>query len=130
MDATLIGRPERLGPFLLTLSERSPAMCAPKAEVTGSNPVGSANSLEYLAIFAPSHFGECPRNCPRNLFGRSVNMRVHAKPKSVPVPETLRQIARDIRQIGCGFRCDPESIAIQKDEVPRRILNVALRVER
>lgn len=42
---------------------------------------------------------------------------------------SLRDIARDVRRIGDGFRHDPEAIAIQKDDLARRLVTIARELE-
>lgn len=41
----------------------------------------------------------------------------------------LRDLARAVRRIGCGFRTDPEAIAITKDEIARKLALVARRLD-
>ena len=45
------------------------------------------------------------------------------------LPEELRSLARDVRRIGDGWRSDPESVAIQKDDVSKRLVLIAQRLE-
>lgn len=47
-----------------------------------------------------------------------------------PVPERLRDLARDVRRIGCGFRVNPETIAIRKDEIAAQLASIARELER
>lgn len=46
------------------------------------------------------------------------------------VAEELRTLAGDVRRIATGFRADPETIAIQKDTIARRLSLLARTVER
>lgn len=45
------------------------------------------------------------------------------------VPEELRDLARQVRRIGCGFRSDPETIALVKDDIALRLGRLARRLE-
>ena len=42
----------------------------------------------------------------------------------------LADLSQEVRRIGCGYRSDPETIAIQKDEIARRLSRLARAVER
>jgi hypothetical protein len=42
----------------------------------------------------------------------------------------LRDVANTVRRIGDGFRSDPESIALAKDNAARRFIDLARRLER
>jgi len=41
----------------------------------------------------------------------------------------LRDLARDVRRIGCGLRSDPEAIAIAKDVIAAELAGLARRVD-
>lgn len=45
------------------------------------------------------------------------------------LPTELRDLALAVRRIGCGLRSDPETIAIAKDEIARKLSLVARRLE-
>ena len=45
------------------------------------------------------------------------------------LPDELRSLAYDVRRIGCAYRTDPESVAIEKDEVVKRLVGLARRLE-
>lgn len=47
----------------------------------------------------------------------------------VDLPDELRNLARDVRRIGCAYRADPESIAAQKDGISKRLALIARRLE-
>jgi len=51
-----------------------------------------------------------------------------AKP-SEPYSERLKRLSRDVRRIGCGYRTDPESIAIQKSNIARELAELARQLE-
>jgi hypothetical protein len=40
----------------------------------------------------------------------------------------LQELARAVRRIGSGFRCDPETIAIAKDEIAHKLTGIARRL--
>jgi len=42
-----------------------------------------------------------------------------------PLSERLREIAADVRRIGYGWRDSPEAVAIQKDDVAKRLAALA-----
>jgi hypothetical protein len=44
--------------------------------------------------------------------------------------DELRELSRDVRRLGNGFRVDPETIAIEKDAVAVRLLGLARELER
>lgn len=44
--------------------------------------------------------------------------------------ERLLAIASDVRKIGYGYRSDPERVAIQKDDVAYRLVEIARELER
>ena len=70
---------------------------APKAEVTGSNPVGRANLLNGLASTVASDQGYLSAQCPRNVFparsGRSALsvQNVNKTPNRPRLPEARKQ---------------------------------------
>jgi hypothetical protein len=41
----------------------------------------------------------------------------------------LRQLAADVQRIGDGWSQDPETVAIQKDDVAKRLVNLAQELE-
>lgn len=41
----------------------------------------------------------------------------------------LQDLARAVRRIGCGYRSDPESIAVAKDEIVHRLAALARRLQ-
>lgn len=45
------------------------------------------------------------------------------------LPDRLREIAGDVRRIGCGYRSDPEAIAMAKDKVAKDLARLAREVE-
>jgi hypothetical protein len=47
---------------------------------------------------------------------------VGAEPK---ISDQFRDIAADFRRIGSGFRTDPETIAIEKDDAAARLVRLA-----
>lgn len=42
--------------------------------------------------------------------------------------DELRSLAREVRRIGCGLRCDPETIAAAKSEIAYRLTGLARRL--
>jgi hypothetical protein len=48
--------------------------------------------------------------------------------KATDTPGELQDLARAVRRIGSGFRCDPETIAIAKDEIAHRLNGIARRL--
>lgn len=46
------------------------------------------------------------------------------------IADQLRNTADDVRRIGDGFRNNPESIAIAKDDVAQRLVVLACELER
>ncbi|GEM_PF-2785661 len=42
--------------------------------------------------------------------------------------EKLRILSQEVRRIGNGFHCDPETIAIQKDHVAKQLAILARQV--
>jgi hypothetical protein len=70
---------------------------SPKAEVTGSNPVGCANLLNGLASTVASDQGYLSAQCPRNVFparsGRSALsvQNVNKTPNRPRLPEARKQ---------------------------------------
>jgi len=46
-------------------------------------------------------------------------------PRPADIAGELQDLARDVRRIGCGFRCDPETIASQKSDVAARLAALA-----
>jgi len=49
---------------------------------------------------------------------------------STDLSDRLRELAADVRRIGYGWRDDPEAVAIQKDEVSKRLTALAREVDR
>lgn len=49
-------------------------------------------------------------------------------PRSPPGDE-LRQLAGEVRRIGCGYRSDPETIAVAKSEIASRLVKLARDLE-
>jgi hypothetical protein len=50
---------------------------------------------------------------------------------SVPrIATDLREVAKAVLQMGHGLRCDPEAIAIAKDEIAVRLNRLANELER
>jgi hypothetical protein len=49
--------------------------------------------------------------------------------RSPNVPEELRDLARAVRRIGDGYRCDPETVALAKDEIATRLAGLARQME-
>ncbi|GAB4184045.1 MAG: hypothetical protein OHK0024_24090 [Thalassobaculales bacterium] len=49
--------------------------------------------------------------------------------RETPVAVELRELAREVRRIGDGWRSDPEAIAMQKDDVAERLRDLARRLE-
>jgi len=49
--------------------------------------------------------------------------------RETPPPDRLRELAYQVRRIGCGFRADPETIAIQKDEIAADLAQLARDLE-
>jgi hypothetical protein len=49
--------------------------------------------------------------------------------RSVTVPDELRALAVAVRRIGDGYRDDPETIAIAKDQIAARLAGLARRME-
>ena len=45
------------------------------------------------------------------------------------VAERLRKLATDVRRIGDGWSQDPETVAIQKDDVARSLISLARELE-
>lgn len=43
--------------------------------------------------------------------------------------DELRSVAHQVRRIGCAYRTDPEAVAIQKDQVVKRLVGLARRLE-
>jgi hypothetical protein len=43
--------------------------------------------------------------------------------------DRLHELARAVRQIGTGHRCDPERIAIAKDEIAHELVILARRLD-
>ncbi|WP_366553332.1 hypothetical protein [Aquibaculum sediminis] len=43
--------------------------------------------------------------------------------------EELRQLAGEVRRIGCGYRSDPETIAVAKSEIAARLVKLARELE-
>lgn len=41
----------------------------------------------------------------------------------------LLDLSRDVRRIGCGFRTDPETIALAKDSIAARLCAIARQLE-
>lgn len=41
----------------------------------------------------------------------------------------LLELSRDVRRIGCGFRTDPETIALAKDTIAARLCAIARQLE-
>lgn len=41
----------------------------------------------------------------------------------------LLDLSRDVRRIGCGFRTDPETIALAKDSIAARLRAIARQLE-
>jgi hypothetical protein len=56
-------------------------------------------------------------------------MRASCVSPPMPVPARLRDLAADIRRIGCGLRADPETIAIAKDSIARQLQAIARELE-
>ncbi len=52
-----------------------------------------------------------------------------ARQGNCDLPDELRDLARDVRRIGDGYRRDPESLAIQKDGISKRLVVIARRLE-
>jgi hypothetical protein len=44
-----------------------------------------------------------------------------------PISE-LQELAGAVRRLGSGFRCDPETIAIDKDDIAYRLTGIARRL--
>ena len=63
---------------------------------------------------------------PKRLFGKVSNRS--ATPE--PVPERLRSLANDVRRIGDGYRADPETLALRKDDIASRLAEIARELER
>jgi hypothetical protein len=51
-----------------------------------------------------------------------------AKPNA-PASERLKQLSKDVRRIGCGYRTDPETIAIQKSDIATALTQLARELE-
>lgn len=49
--------------------------------------------------------------------------------RETAVADELRALARDVRRIGCGYRADPETIALAKEDVSRRLVGIARSLE-
>lgn len=43
--------------------------------------------------------------------------------------DRLRALARDVRRMGDAYRRDPESIALEKDEIASELLSLARRLD-
>lgn len=41
----------------------------------------------------------------------------------------LLDLSRDVRRIGCGYRTDPETIALAKDSIATRLCAIARQLE-
>ncbi len=50
--------------------------------------------------------------------------------QTLNISTRLRDLARDVRRIGNGYRCDPEAIAIRKDEIAKKLAAIARELER
>ncbi|MGP1397162.1 MAG: hypothetical protein ACTS3R_16770 [Inquilinaceae bacterium] len=58
---------------------------------------------------------------------------LYRRSESLPaarVADQLRGLAGAVRRIGDGYRCDPETIAAQKDDIAFRLRILAQAVER
>ena len=51
------------------------------------------------------------------------------RPSQGDVGNRLRALARDVRRIGDAYRRDPESIAVEKDEIATELLSLARRLD-
>lgn len=53
-----------------------------------------------------------------------------ATPHPTLLARELAELSHEVRKIGCGYRSDPETIAIQKDAIARRLSRLAREVVR
>jgi hypothetical protein len=61
---------------------------------------------------------------------RPANNHTDGRPAQEPVGNRLHQLAREVRRIGSGHRCDPERIAMAKDEIAHELVILARRLDR
>jgi hypothetical protein len=102
--------------------------------VGGSNPLAPTNnSIENKDVFqalksvAPV---QMRTNWRRNAAIGTKSPEIVPKSVRQTFANELREIARAVRRIGDPFRADPETLCIQKDEISRRLIAVAVLVER
>lgn len=82
------------------------------------------------AIVPPDESPGHKRKGPESLAGDH-GAKIDKKslpPKPTAIMADLQELARDVRRIGSGFRCDPEAIAMAKDEIAHRLTGLARRI--